>query len=1274
MLHIHRAHRADILADGLRELLREPLVSPLEPDVVAVPTRGMERWLAQQLSMVLGARPGRADGVCANVTFPFPGTLVAAALAPTGGPPLAEDPWAPARAVWPLLDVIEAARGEPFLAPLARHIGWEEPTGPARGLQGGTTGEAAQVPLPGSTALAGGLAGQSAASLARRDRRFAAVRHLADLFDRYAIHRPAMVQAWAVGADHDGAGCALPEDLAWQPPLWRALRERIGVPSLAERLPAACAALRPGGGADPDLPSRVSLFGLTRLPISYLEVLAALADAREVHLWLLHPTPGPGIDRAALIAPHGVLPRRRAGAPEGQLHPLFQSWGREAREMQLVLAAALPGERPEAGDACEPGGAESEREAEGSEGSGGPVPARVLEPVGRTDERAPAGAEQLGSLLHQIQADIRANRLPPGPPPPGQPDLRRNLRDEDRSVQVHSCHSGSRQVEVLHDALLHLLADDPTLEPRDILVLCPDVETFAPLFEAVFSPVVSPVVPHGVAELAHDGTVGGHEAEGRPDNRDGEDLPVLPVQLADRSLRRTNPVVAVVAEVLELAGGRLRTSELLSLAARPPVRERFGLGADELAQLEAWARATGIRWGLDEDDRDRAGLPGVTTGTWERGLARLVLGVALSEEGLPVLGGALPLGTLDSADVEVVGHVVELLDCLKSLLASLRGPQPVREWVRALRMVADRLVALGDRDAWQRLELDALLDQVVAEASAAAGTGGTPLSLAEVQDLLADRLGAQPGRANFRTGRITVCTMVPMRSIPHRVVCLVGLDHDAFPRGGAPDGDDVLARLPVVGERDPRAEDRQLLLDALLAAQDALVVTFTGRDERQNTPLPPAVPVLELLEVIDQTARVAGGGTEARSAAGAVLVEHPLHAFDARNFEPGRYRPGVPWGFSASNLDAARARQPGRPGRVLPGREQVFLREPLPPMPPERVELEALIRFLHSPVESFLRERLKTTTASEAAGPSDRLEAGTDALAGWAAGERILADRLAGHTATRAAAAERARGLLPPGQLGDVVIEERNRFADQLLERISPILESGRRDPIDVRLTLPGGKILVGTVPGPFGSTLLFAAYQRLSPRGRLTAWAQLLAATLATGGEALDAVAYGRAPAAGSRGGRRGEQPAAWGLSPLGQEPEARRRVAAEELASLATLFEEGLCEPLPLFARTSAAWAAEILGSPSPGADAGALRHAAREAARKAWEGDGGGSPGEGAEQTNRLVFGEACPFAELLAIRATRFESGPGWEAKEPSRLGRLALRLWSGPYRYQQVRQA
>src|SRR4051794_1930445 len=272
VLHVHRAERADPLVDALRALLADPLPDPFPPEVVAVPTRGMERWLAQRMSSRLGATPGRGDGVCANVDFPSPRRLILAAVAAASGIPPDEDPWLPGRAVWPLLEVVEACREEPWMRPLAQHV-------------------------------------------ARRERRFATVRHVAELFDGYALHRAEMLRAWAAG-----------DDGTWQAELWRRLRARIGVPGPAERVHAACARLR----AEPavaGLPARFALFGLTRLPAAHLDVLRALAAHRDVHLFLLHPSPVLW-DR---IAPAGRVVRR-AEDPTAELpvNRLLASWGQDA--------------------------------------------------------------------------------------------------------------------------------------------------------------------------------------------------------------------------------------------------------------------------------------------------------------------------------------------------------------------------------------------------------------------------------------------------------------------------------------------------------------------------------------------------------------------------------------------------------------------------------------------------------------------------------------------------------------------------------------------------------------------------------------------------------------------------------------------------------------------------------------------------------------------------------------------------------------------------------
>ncbi|MDQ2897621.1 MAG: exodeoxyribonuclease V subunit gamma, partial [Actinomycetota bacterium] len=275
MLVIHRAERADRLAEALGTLLTAPLPDPFADEIVAVPTRGMERWLTQRLSGQLGAGAGRADGICAGVRFPFPERLLGDVVASASGIDPDGDPWLPDRAAWPLLEVISEALPEPWLSTLARYLGHEN-------------GQTDPV---------------------RADRRLGAVRHLAELFHRYALHRPSMIEAWSQNRDVDALGAPLPAGAVWQAELWRRLRARIDLPGPAERRRRAGERLQ----AEPqivDLPDRMALFGLTRLPAGHLEVLRALAHGRDVHLFLLHPSAGLWDAIAADLGPRRPPARR----------------------------------------------------------------------------------------------------------------------------------------------------------------------------------------------------------------------------------------------------------------------------------------------------------------------------------------------------------------------------------------------------------------------------------------------------------------------------------------------------------------------------------------------------------------------------------------------------------------------------------------------------------------------------------------------------------------------------------------------------------------------------------------------------------------------------------------------------------------------------------------------------------------------------------------------------------------------------------------------------
>ena len=1113
-LHLHRADRTDLLADGLGGLLAAPLPDPFAEELVLVSARGMERWLSQRLSHVLGRGAAdersreeqltdersreepsaRNDGVCAGVTFRHPQSLIAE-LTGTAG----DDPWSPDAMVWPLLEVIDGCLDEPWCTALATHLGHFE------------TGEEKEL---------------------RQGRRYAVARRLAGLFASYARQRPQLLADWLEGRT-DG----LDPDLLWQPELYRALLDRVDADPPHVRHAKTVARLEE---SPTDLPQRLSLFGHTRLPLTEIELLGALSAHHDLHLWLPHPSDDLW---RSLVDVRGTVARRDDTSHRDVGHPLLATLGRDLRELQRSLPAAAQT------DEC-------------------------LGSAGRPD-----------TLLGWLQSDIAADDLRPAGRCPS-PD--------DRSIQVHSSHGPARQIDVLREVLLGLLADDPTLEPRDILVMCPDIETYAPLIVAGF----------GLGDVVH----GAHPAHR------------LRVKLADRALTQTNALLGVAAQLLTLAGGRATASEVLNLAEAEPIRARFGFTDDDLEAIGDWVREANIRWGFDSAHRHPYGVDFVQN-TWRFGIDRVLAGVAMSDDSHAWLGTTLPLDDVGSNRVELAGRLAEYVERLHNVIESLSGARPLSHWLAALAEGITSLTDVPDADAWQTGQVQREFGDVLANAGPRAGT---VLRLPDVRALLDRHLAGRPTRANFRTGTLTVCTMVPMRSVPHRVVCLVGLDDGAFPRLGAVDGDDALAREPMTGERDIRSEDRQLLLDAVMSATEKLVITYTGSNEPSGQRKPPAVPLTELLDTLDITA--------AGKVRSQVLVEHPLQPFDVRNVTPGALNmtAGRPFTFDPTVLTSAQVAAGQR------GERPALLGEPLPAPPPDDVALDDLIAFFRDPVKGFFRA-LDYTLPWDVDAVEDAMPVEIDALQEWKVGDRMLDDMQRGMHPRDAQQAEWRRGSLPPGQLGW-------RKAQEIREQATGLAVAAHRhrgrppQAYDVDIDLGDGRRVTGTVPRVHGDRLVAVTYSKLDGRHLLEPWIRLLALTARYPDRQWHAVGIGRP--------KRSGPPRERVLGPP-------RVPAVGLLADLVAIYDAGRREPIPLPIKTSYVWA-----EPRP------TRGWPERQAGYKWE--SGRFPGENEQPAHERVWG----YRSKLDVLLEPVRPGEEYDG-ETTRLGAYAARLWLPMLRAEEV---
>ncbi|MEL9770027.1 exodeoxyribonuclease V subunit gamma [Escherichia coli] len=945
MLRVYHSNRLDVL-EALMEFIveRERLDDPFEPEMILVQSTGMAQWLQMTLSQKFG--------IAANIDFPLPASFIWDMFVRVLPEIPKESAFNKQSMSWKLMTLLpQLLDREDFT--LLRHYLTDD---------------------------------------SDKRKLFQLSSKAADLFDQYLVYRPDWLAQWEAGRLVEGLG----EAQAWQAPLWKALVEythELGQPrwhraNLYQRF---IETLESATTCPPGLPSRVFICGISALPPVYLQALQALGKHIEIHLLFTNPCRyywGDIKDPAYLAKllarqrRHSFedreLPLFRDSENAGQLfnsdgeqdvgNPLLASWGKLGRDYIYLLADLQSSQELDAFVDVTP-----------------------------------------DSLLHNIQSDILEleNRAVAGVNLSefSRSDNKRQLDPQDNSVTFHVCHSPQREVEVLHDRLLAMLEEDPTLTPRDIIVMVADIDSYSPFIQAVFGSA--------------------------PADR------YLPYAISDRRARQSHPVLEAFISLLSLPDSRFVSEDVLALLDVPVLAARFDITEEGLRYLRLWVNESGIRWGIDDDNVRELELPATGQHTWRFGLTRMLLGYAM-ESAQGEWQSVLPYDESSGLIAELVGHLASLLMQLNIWRRGLAQERPLEEWLPVCR---DMLNAFFLPDAETEAAMTLIEQQwqaIIAEGLGAQYGDAVPLSL--LRDELAQRLDQERISQRFLAGPVNICTLMPMRSIPFKVVCLLGMNDGVYPRQLAPLGFDLMSQKPKRGDRSRRDDDRYLFLEALISAQQKLYISYIGRSIQDNSERFPSVLVQELIDYIGQSHYLPGDEELNCDESEARVKEHLTCLHTRMPFDPQNYQPGELQSYAREWLPAA----------SQAGKAHSEFVQPLPFTLPETVPLETLQRFWAHPVRAFFQMRLQVHFRTEDSEIPDTEPFILEGLSRYQINQQLLNALVDQDDAERLFRRFRAAGDLPYGAFGEIFWETQCQEMQQLADRVIACRQPGQSMEIDL--------------------------------------------------------------------------------------------------------------------------------------------------------------------------------------------------------------------------------
>ena len=594
-----------------------------------------------------------------------------------------------------------------------------------------------------------------------------------------------------------------------------------------------------------------------------------------------------------------------------------------------------------------------------------------------------------GSVLGLIKKDILELR--------NGPESGKYVIDPgDGSIAIHSCHSPMREVEVLRDNLLDMFENDPTLKPEEIVVMSPDISMYAPYVQAVFASVTSSRthIPFSISDMQ-------------------------PIE---------KPLTDGFFSLLGLSDKRFRASQILSLLDEPSVRGRFGVSDGDIGIIREWIGATCIHWGIDAANRKDLGLEPTDDNTWRSGLDRLLLGYAMPDN--LFFRDILTVGGIEGDSVQVLGKFLTFTEKAFDYGLKLSNNLSLKDWSDLLLNMIDDML-----DTQNHIQGALSLRDAVSNLASEQSYNGEP-GIQAITHLIKTSL-MEPAIGRFLTRGVTFCSLLPMRSIPMKVVCLLGMNDDAYPRQNITAGFNLISRNPRKGDRSLRDDDRYLFLESVISARKKLYISYTGQDIRDNSKRPPSVLVSELLDYIKASFDITGvSEDESKDKAfeERFITKHRLQGFSPKYFTGTSERL---FSYSESDCETAKALRQTTGSSIKP-----FISSLIKHDPAEFRDLpaETLIEFFDSPVRFFLRRRLGITLRRGIDEIDDRETIVPDSLQKYSISQQIEDCMVKDIDPLPTL---KARGILPHASAGLAIYDELSNLTKRLMSVVKGLNGQG---------------------------------------------------------------------------------------------------------------------------------------------------------------------------------------------------------------------------------------